>query len=431
MLKRQTIQIGLLQWRAILLSFAVLFCGVATADQTIDVSKQGWLTFLEVLAGDQARLQAALRQLEEAVSTAPENEYALFNLGRAYFYDAITYQNLASAEKAERAFARVLKLNPKHDALAFHGSVLAILGQGRDLEMLSKGVQEMNRAVQENPNSLNGRFSRSLTALGLAPQARSAMGKYDPAEDLEFANRAFQGIESHFAPHAEVGSEAFLGEAYLLNGDVAKARASFKAALAVSPPADPEAKAGRILLQQLIQTRLDGSEQSLPALLGQSGLGTCNLCHLRISHGVSSSLKSGAASGMPINARLNLKGTQTVPTGDLKVEIVGLKSTEGQLRVALFDSEAAFLKNPVSASVVSIEQSQGHWQANSLRCGFYALAVYHDRNGDGKLNSNMLGIPLEPYGFSNNARGILGPPSFQDARFQVASPQTRIVVSLE
>ena len=134
---------------------------------------------------------------------------------------------------------------------------------------------------------------------------------------------------------------------------------------------------------------------------------------------------------MPVSARLNFTGTQTVNTGDLKVEIVGLKSTEGQLRVALFDSEAAFLKNPVRAGVVSIEQSQGHWQANSLRFGFYALAVYHDRNGDGKLNSNMLGIPLEPYGFSNNARGILGPPSFQDARFQVAGPQTRIVVSLE
>jgi uncharacterized protein (DUF2141 family) len=63
--------------------------------------------------------------------------------------------------------------------------------------------------------------------------------------------------------------------------------------------------------------------------------------------------------------------------------------------------------------------------------GSYALAAYHDRNNNGKLDSNRLGMPLEPYAFSNNARGILGPPSFGDARFQIVGPQTQIEVRLE
>jgi uncharacterized protein (DUF2141 family) len=122
---------------------------------------------------------------------------------------------------------------------------------------------------------------------------------------------------------------------------------------------------------------------------------------------------------------------QTTAAGELRVDILGVKSTDGQIRVALFDSEKTFLHSPVRSGSVGIEQSQGHWQVNGLPPGFYALAVYHDRNGNGKLDSNMLGIPLEPYGFSNDARGILGPPSFAAARFQISGPSMRVEVRLE
>ena len=232
MRNRQSIRIGTLILTLALGTIA-FSPGGAAGNQSGDVAEQGWLTFLEVLAGDQTKFQLAVRQLEQAAATVPTDAHNLFTLGRAYFYDAITHNNLSSAEKAERTFARILELNPKHDALAFHGSVLTILSQGKDPEKFRKGIEEMNRMVQQDPNNLNGRFSRSLTALGLPPQARSGMGNYDPVEDLEFASRAFEGIESHYAPHAEVGSKVFVGEAYLLRRDVPKAQAAFKAALAV------------------------------------------------------------------------------------------------------------------------------------------------------------------------------------------------------
>jgi uncharacterized protein (DUF2141 family) len=47
--------------------------------------------------------------------------------------------------------------------------------------------------------------------------------------------------------------------------------------------------------------------------------------------------------------------------------------------------------------------------------GQYAAVVFQDFNGNGKLDKNFLGIPKEPYGFSNDARGSAGPPKFSDA----------------
>jgi uncharacterized protein (DUF2141 family) len=427
---RQSIRIG-----ALILTLALgtitFVPGRSVGDQPGDAARQGRLTFLEVLAGDQSKFQLAVRQLEQAAATVPTDVHNLFTLGRAYFYDAITHNNLSSADKAERTFARILELNPKHDALAFHGSVLTILSQGKDLEKFRKGVEEMNRMVQQDPNSLNGRFSRSLTALGLPSQARSGMGNYDPVEDLEFASHVFEGIESHYAPHAEVGSKAFVGEAYLLRRDVAKAQSAFKAALAVPLPSDAGAKAGRVLLQDIIRKRLNGSEQNFNELLGQAGLGSCNTCHLRITETIQSSLTAGPTATGPLSASLTPSRAPAATEGELGVEIIGLKSADGQIRVALFDSEKAFLHNPVKAGIVPIERFCGHWQVKALSPGVYALAVYHDRNSNGKLDSNMLGIPLEPYGFSNNARGVLGPPSFGEACFHVAGSNTRIEVRLE
>ena len=429
MWNRNSTRIGLLLAGVLLFSQAPVRSS-ATASEG-DQAAQGWLTFLEVLAGDQTKLQLALSQLQKAADQDPTNQQNLFTLGRAYFYDAITHYNLASAEKSERIFARVLELNPKHDALAFHGSVLTILSQGKDLAKFRRGVEEMNQVVQQNPSSLNGRLSRSLTALALPPQARSGMGKYDPLDDLEFASHAFEGFQSHYAPHAEAASKAFLGEAYLLRGDAAKAQAAFKVALAISLPSEADAKAGRVLLQDIIEKRLKGSAQNLNQLLAQAGLGSCNTCHLRVSNGAQSSLKAIATTPGMMNASVVTSATRTGAEGELTVDITGLQSGEGQVRIALFDSKETFLQKPLKSSVVAIENFQSHWQLKGVSAGSYALAVYQDRNNNGQLDRNLVGIPLEPYGFSNNARGILGPPSFEDARFQVTGSKVRIEVQVK
>jgi uncharacterized protein (DUF2141 family) len=49
--------------------------------------------------------------------------------------------------------------------------------------------------------------------------------------------------------------------------------------------------------------------------------------------------------------------------------------------------------------------------------GEYAVAAFLDMNGNGKQDRNFLGIPKEPYGFSNDARGTVGPAKWRDAKF--------------
>jgi uncharacterized protein (DUF2141 family) len=132
-----------------------------------------------------------------------------------------------------------------------------------------------------------------------------------------------------------------------------------------------------------------------------------------------------------VNATSHSSRSSVDQEGELRVNIVGLKSSEGQVRVALFDSEKTFLHEPLKSGSLTIEHAQCHWQVKGLPPGSYALAVYQDRNGNGKLDHNMFGIPIEPYGFSNNARGVMGPPDFRDACFQVTGSSTRIELRVE
>lgn len=60
--------------------------------------------------------------------------------------------------------------------------------------------------------------------------------------------------------------------------------------------------------------------------------------------------------------------------------------------------------------------------------GGYAVAAYHDENGNGKLDTGFLGIPTEGLGASNDAKGFMGPPDFDHARLEIRAGENRIVV---
>lgn len=92
---------------------------------------------------------------------------------------------------------------------------------------------------------------------------------------------------------------------------------------------------------------------------------------------------------------------------------------KGEIRIAMFDSEQKYPEDPVHAIVLPVERKEVEWVVNDLPYGEYAIAVYHDKNKNGELDSNLLGIPKEDYGFSNNARGRFGPASWKDAKFIV------------
>ena len=56
-----------------------------------------------------------------------------------------------------------------------------------------------------------------------------------------------------------------------------------------------------------------------------------------------------------------------------------------------------------------------------LPVGTYAIRMFHDVNGDGEMNTNVFGIPTEPYAFSNNAAGTMGPAPWSKAKFEVTA----------
>ncbi|MDG2241843.1 MAG: DUF2141 domain-containing protein [Longimicrobiales bacterium] len=106
------------------------------------------------------------------------------------------------------------------------------------------------------------------------------------------------------------------------------------------------------------------------------------------------------------------------PQHDLVVSVTGIESVAGELRIAVFDSAEEFVDEPLAFAVIPVEITTAEWSVR-LPAGRYAVAVIHDEDANGELNTNFLGMPRERYGFSNQARGTFGAPSFEDASFEL------------
>ena len=114
----------------------------------------------------------------------------------------------------------------------------------------------------------------------------------------------------------------------------------------------------------------------------------------------------------------------------LKVDVTGLKSDRGTVRIALYDSEAKFIKEPFKAAVLPIQGKKARWVLEALPPGEYAVAVVHDENANGQTDKGAFGIPTEPYAFSNGAKALMGPPKWKEARFAVRAPGTSVEIRL-
>ncbi|MEZ5715546.1 MAG: DUF2141 domain-containing protein [Paracoccaceae bacterium] len=90
--------------------------------------------------------------------------------------------------------------------------------------------------------------------------------------------------------------------------------------------------------------------------------------------------------------------------GDLTVSVSNARSG-GKLYIALFDSQQAF-ENRAQLAGVAVPPQDGKATAvfRKVENGTYGIAVFQDLNGNGKLDTNLLGLPREPYGFSRNPR---------------------------
>lgn len=107
---------------------------------------------------------------------------------------------------------------------------------------------------------------------------------------------------------------------------------------------------------------------------------------------------------------------------DLSIEVSLPANKQGTVMAALFDKPDGFPRGkPLQVAVAQAVNGKAVVQFVGLPEGDYAATAYLDENSNQKLDSNLFGLPTELYGFSRNARGTMGPPSFADAAFRVSA----------
>ena len=111
-------------------------------------------------------------------------------------------------------------------------------------------------------------------------------------------------------------------------------------------------------------------------------------------------------------------------TFQITVFINGLDSNEGQVLIALHNEKAQFLKTAFKNAITKITNKKVMYTFKKIPEGEYAISVFHDKNSNNKMDVNFLGIPKEAYGCSNNAKGFMGPPKYEDAKFQLTKNST-------
>lgn len=115
---------------------------------------------------------------------------------------------------------------------------------------------------------------------------------------------------------------------------------------------------------------------------------------------------------------------QEKETYTLTVNISGLESNKGTLMVGVYNKKGDFLKRQFKGNFAKIKDKKSVVIFNNLPSGEYAVSFVHDENDNKKMDTNFFGIPKEDYGCSNNARGFMGPPKYDDAKFQLEENKT-------
>ena len=110
------------------------------------------------------------------------------------------------------------------------------------------------------------------------------------------------------------------------------------------------------------------------------------------------------------------------PPARLDLGIEGLRSDRGVLRICVTSEPDHFpdCQSDPAARHATVAAGQPVPRFEDLPSGSYAIALFHDENGNGRLD-RVVGIPTEGVGFSNNPRLRFGPPRFTESRFDVTN----------
>ncbi|MBW4360823.1 DUF2141 domain-containing protein [Flavobacterium taihuense] len=105
----------------------------------------------------------------------------------------------------------------------------------------------------------------------------------------------------------------------------------------------------------------------------------------------------------------------------LSITVIGLENNAGKLTAELYNSKGKFLKIAFKTASSDIKSNTATLNFIAIPRGEYTVMVYHDENNNGKLDKNFIGMPKEAVACSNNAKGFMGPPKYDDAKFTIAT----------
>jgi len=122
------------------------------------------------------------------------------------------------------------------------------------------------------------------------------------------------------------------------------------------------------------------------------------------------------------------------PCPGIHVKVLNIRNSTGTVDCALFDSPGGFprefLLSATNVMIIKVRHTEARCDFEDIPPGTYALAVVHDENMNGKLDTKWLGIPKEGYGFSNDVKALLGAPPFSAASFQYDGGILDLTISL-
>jgi uncharacterized protein (DUF2141 family) len=105
----------------------------------------------------------------------------------------------------------------------------------------------------------------------------------------------------------------------------------------------------------------------------------------------------------------------------LDIAFTGIETKQGVIMIALFASEDAYNGKGAPTKVTGVPATASDVKAafDGLPAGKYAMKIFHDIDGNGQMSVNPMGMPIEPFAFSNNAVGEMGPAGWAAAAFDV------------
>jgi uncharacterized protein (DUF2141 family) len=152
-----------------------------------------------------------------------------------------------------------------------------------------------------------------------------------------------------------------------------------------------------------------------------------------IYHPVTRCFKAVAAAVLIAFAGVAAADAESTSLGTLNVVPVGLEGSRGTLLAQLSNAAATFegKGEAFRSAEATVVDGQAVVVFENVPRGDYALKIFHDENDNQKLDTNFVGMPREKFGFSNDAMGRFGPPSFEQARFRFEEPSTTLRVEMK